>query len=219
MEYKEEMINGVHCVVTENGSFSVIKSAHEIPKDSAFPDGANCAETGSYEALSKSTGYIILESLLDSRTYLARKTGYVLVTDMPVGAKFKVYTSNGNLEAEETVSEDCVVLTKCNAKGEPIYDAHGHVNQWQITREMLEKKYDYDVASHGGVIRPRGGIQTFIQLDFDFAVMKPWGEKGALIPECVKKSGYLNITDPDDIYGIAEEEFIETYEIRETISS
>ena len=39
----------------------------------------------------------------------------------------------------------------------------------------------------------------------------PWGENGALVPQHLRAGSYLNITDVNDIYGIAEQEFYETY--------
>lgn len=86
-------------------------------------------------------------------------------------------------------------------------------------KKTLAKKYvaDTSVKAAGKDVfyRPAGGVQTFMQVKEDIAVMVPWGENGADIPLTIDAGGYLNVTNPDDIYGIAETEFNETYRIIE----
>ena len=50
-----------------------------------------------------------------------------------------------------------------------------------------------------------------MQIKEDITIYVPWGENGALIPQHLRAGSWLNIEDVNDIYGIAEEEFKETY--------
>lgn len=41
----------------------------------------------------------------------------------------------------------------------------------------------------------------------------PWGKDGELIPQNIKAGDVLNVTNGNDVYGIAKEEFEETYKL------
>ena len=144
----------------------------------------------------------------------AEKSGYVLVSHLPVGTKITVHTSNGNVSVEEVVQEGCLVLTRVNKDGSPVLDAFDRVNRWQIAEDVLRKKYDIGAEITDGMIaKPAGGTQKFLVADKDIALLVPWGENGALVYMTVDAGGYINITDLNDIYGIAKEEFESTYEV------
>ena len=69
------------------------------------------------------------------------------------------------------------------------------------------------------VFKPKEQEQEFMRLSEDVALSVPWGENGKDILMIVDKGGYLNITDRDDVYGIAENDFNETYRITFTVRS
>ena len=52
-----------------------------------------------------------------------------------------------------------------------------------------------------------------MQINEDISFMAPWGEE-----QVIKAGSFLNVTDYDDIYGIAREEFIKTYSFVDEIS-
>lgn len=144
----------------------------------------------------------------------AKKSGCVIIRKGKEGETIPVYTANGNLEATETCQPGKYIVTRADMNGEVIIDQHGHTNQWQISEETLRKKYAVpDDIANGTFAEPKGGPQIFIQTGKDIAVMVPWGENGSLIPQTVDNGGYLNITNMNDIYGIANTEFHETYSV------
>lgn len=169
--------------------------------------GANGKE---YEVV-PSQGYIDVLRCTDAEEVTAEKSARILVRDGVIGEQIPVWTKNGNREADEVVSEGRVVVTRCDNDGNPILDSHGHTNTWTMDVDTFRKKYDAENISENGVAKPRGGKQRFIQVDRDIAIMVPWGENGALIPQTIDAGGWLNVTDPNDVYGIAAEEFAETY--------
>lgn len=142
----------------------------------------------------------------------ASKSGYILANVIPEGQKmaFNTYTSDGNIEAKETANAGDVIATRSNDDGIPVIDDFGHMNQWVMSQETLGKKY---VKVEGYLYKPAGGTQKFVKVDEDVRIFVPWGEGGALVPLDIKKGGYLNVTNRNDIYGIAEAEFNETYQI------
>ena len=145
----------------------------------------------------------------------AEKSACIRIRKGEIGEKIQVYTSNGNLEASETYHDtNNWIVTRVDLDGKTVIDKYNHDNTWQISDETLKKKYDFDNMTSDNIVKPKGGIQTFIQVDKDIAIMVPWGENGSLIPQVIDKNGYLNITKPEDIYGIAAEEFAETYAVK-----
>ena len=146
----------------------------------------------------------------------AEKDACVLARPAVQGEIIPVFTKNGYLEAVERGVSGNIVVTRCDLSARPIVDSFGHVNTWQMSAETFEEMYDSaGMRPEDGLTRPKGGVQQFIQADDDVAIMVPWGEDGALIPETIDRDSWLNITDDEDIYGVATEEFRETYHIIE----
>ena len=143
----------------------------------------------------------------------ARKTGCVLARPSIPGEIVTTYTKNGNLETEVVGIEGKMILTRCDPSGKPVIDVFGHLNQWQPDRETFERKYEFEnMRVSDGFTRPRGEIQRFIRTDRDVVLILPWGENGAPVEQTIDAGGWLNISNPGNIYGIADEEFRETYE-------
>ena len=144
------------------------------------------------------------------------KSGGVIARKGTPGEPIVVYTNNGNIEATESCGENKWILTRADDKGKPVIDKYGHDNSWQISEETLKERYDVKHMTKDGFVRPISSPQTFIQVDKDIAVMKPWGPNGSMIPQTLDKGGYLNITNKDDIYAIAAAELKETYNVKKT---
>lgn len=99
-------------------------------------------------------------------------------------------------------------------------DTQNKFNVWIMPEVTLKEKYDLAIKGAGkehqpiedceviGLYIPKGGQQKFLEINEDIEFKAPWGEK-----QTIFSGGYLNITDPKDIYGINEEEFKETYKI------
>ena len=147
----------------------------------------------------------------ESNAFMAKKSGNVLFRAVKEGEKIPVFTKSGNLEAEEIGQAGKFLVTRCDDSGKPIVDEYGHTNSWQISAETFAKKYEIDNTT--GIAIPKGEPQKFITTDRDITLYKPWGKDGALVEQNIPAGGVLNITNKNDVYGIAKEEFAETYKV------
>lgn len=161
-------------------------------------------------------------------TVTAEKSGYISVRKGTPGEEIPTYTNDGKLESPEVYQEGKYIATRVDNEGKPVIDKYGHTNQWQIDEDVLRRKYDVgENIPENEMIKPCGGEQTFARIpepkEHDgcagIAMMKPWGENGKLIPQTVDYGGYLNVTNTKDIYGIAKNEFAETYRTIESKST
>lgn len=111
-----------------------------------------------------------------------------------VGEEIITVMKDGHKETKNTVkNEGDMVAT--NPSGE----------QYIIDAKTFAKKYEID-PSNPEQYRPVGGPQEFITLKENVMFTAPWGEK-----MMIKKGGALNVTNMDDIYGIQQAAFQETY--------
>jgi len=147
-----------------------------------------------------------LQSKPYGHTVKAEKKGIVIAREAKENEELDVYTKNGNFEGHETAQKGDMILTRANDDGTPYVDDYSHINSWKVSRETFEKKYDTANPIKEGVYKPASGVQLFIQINDDISFDAPWGER-----QNIRTHGYLNITDLNDLYGIAEEEFKETY--------
>lgn len=146
---------------------------------------------------------------------LAEKSGCVFARKADAkGEYITVYTSNGTEEVkQEFAPAGAWILTRATLDGKVVLNAAGKPNSWVPKAGVFEKKYDVANMRDDGFTKPKGGVQKFVRISEDIAIMVPWGENGALIPQNLEAGSVLNVTNLDDIYGIAEIEFSETYEI------
>ena len=120
---------------------------------------------------------------------------------------------------DEKTNKPGWVVTKANEDGTPVIDRHGHTNDWIIEDSKFVEKYEFEaedfVETKDGVIshsiyRPTGGTQIFVRLTEDVC-LEQWGDFYN-----IGAGGYINITNFDDIYGISQRDFDDTYRISET---
>lgn len=144
---------------------------------------------------------------------VAVKFARVLARRGVVGEEVISYSQNGIVEKVATVSEDPEtketgwVLTKLDENGEVLVDEYGHKNEWIVDAKTFAKKYDLDETKEGGVYKPKGGPQIFVPIVMD-VILEQWGSEMK-----IEAGGWLNITNPDDIYGISGRDFDDTYRI------
>ena len=143
----------------------------------------------------------------------AEKSGCILARIGVEGEKIETFVENGTLETVNTVKKDQngyldIVVTMATLDGDAVTDKNGHTNTYIIPRATFEKKYQNsdNISMDEKFFKPTGGVQEFVRIDEDIEIMASWGEVQNL-----KKGSFLNITNPNDIYGIAFEEFIKTY--------
>lgn len=101
------------------------------------------------------------------------------------------------------------IVIKADSNGEPIIDENGHDNRWIIDNDTFNKKYERDTDSF--VYKPKGGIQRFVQIN-DNIILNQCGSDMK-----IAKGGFINITNPNKLYGISKRNFEDTYKIIDTL--
>lgn len=99
------------------------------------------------------------------------------------------------------------VVTKLGDDGLPIIDSNGHTNTWIIGDKKFTDKYQVDPTMGDDIYMSSAGIQIFLPI-LDDVIIEQWGKK-----EQIAAGGYINVTDPDDMYGIQARDFDDTYVI------
>lgn len=102
--------------------------------------------------------------------------------------------ANGTAETTNTANIGDWIVT--NPGGE----------RYVINAAKFPKKYEATPELGDGWYKPTGGIQKFLELVEDTSLVAPWNEV-----QFIAAGGLLNVTDLNDIYGIAREEFFSTY--------
>lgn len=116
-----------------------------------------------------------------------------------VGEKVVTVMKNGLSETENFVSVD----EKTHKPDWIITNPSGE--RYIINDTTFNKKYE-PLDLENNVYKPKGGVCLFVQVNENISFVAPWGETMV-----IGKGGYLNITNPNDIYGVQEKEFNETY--------
>ena len=127
--------------------------------------------------------------------------------------------SNGNeikekeaqVQLDAQTNEPGWVVAKVDENGNIVIDNNGHVNQWIIEDSTFKKKYEVD-PENPNLCRPKGGKQIFVQIT-DNIILNQWGSDMK-----IAAGGYINITNPDDMYGISQRDFEDTYKFTDEIS-
>jgi len=97
------------------------------------------------------------------------------------------------------------IVTKTDENGMPLVDKHGPFHKWINSDSEYHKRYVPAFELGEGVHKPVGGPQIFVQLHEDLIVFQ-WGSDMK-----VSAGGYVNITNPNDIYVISTRDFDDTY--------
>lgn len=161
--------------------------------------------------------YIMQE--LEERTFhpvRAMKTGNVKARIGIVGEKITTWSAdeNGN-ELVEKVNEVTLddltgkpawVVTKVDSNGNPILDKNNHPNEWIVNDSVFSKKYEKDKKKEG-LYRPRRTFQVFDRVDKNITLV----HRGKRMK--ISRGGYINLSNPDNIYGVSARDFHDTYEI------
>ncbi len=111
------------------------------------------------------------------------------------GEKIVTVLKDGTQETENIANDGDWVVT--NPSGE----------QYIVPGEKFAQKYEPAEELGEGWYKPTGLPQTFIQIHRELKIKASWGE------QYLGSGSFLNITKPEDVYGVAEEEFKETYEL------
>lgn len=122
------------------------------------------------------------------------KTARIQAVQAKGGEEIQTVMKNGHVETNNTANAGDWIVT--NPDGE----------QYIVQQAVFEKKYVAAPELGAGWFKPKGVPQKFVQINEDMTVRASWGEEQHL-----RKGAYLNISNPDDIYGVAEKEFHNTY--------
>ena len=140
----------------------------------------------------------------------AQKDAMIVARQGTVGEIVETYSVGGVLETVNTVESDPVtnqpdwIVTKVK-NGEVVVDEFGHKNEWIVTDSDFHNKYEID-PNNPMFWNSKEAPQTFIQIPDDIAFVDPSGE-----PMNIVAGGYLNVTDCNEIYGVQERDFNDTY--------
>ena len=127
------------------------------------------------------------------------KFATIIAVQGKVGEKVVTMMNNGLTETENIVSVD-------ERTNKPDWIITNHSGERYIVNDtFFNKKYE-PLDLENNVYKPKGGVCLFVQIKEDISFVAPWGEIMN-----IAKGGYLNITNLNDIYGVQEKEFNETY--------
>ena len=112
------------------------------------------------------------------------------------------------VQNDENTNQPGWIVTKVDEDGNIMLDNNKHVNQWIIEDSVFRKKYEID-PENPTLFKPKGGPQIFVQIN-DNIILNQWGEDMK-----IAAGGYINITNINDMYGISERDFNDTYQFTE----
>lgn len=168
-----------------------------------------------YKKLDDLKGYV--RTLLDSHAPVITAEKAARITAVPGVPGTRVISWSVDVDGASLVEKNAVVCadafgvpdwvaTKADPLGNPVIDRNGHANQWIICDAVFRKKYQA-VPGQPGLYQPAGGPQRFVRLPEAVRIIQ-WGEEWN-----VDAGGYINITDPEDLYVISGRDFADTYRV------
>lgn len=132
----------------------------------------------------------------DKESLLARKIAQVEAIQVSENTIVETIMQDGHKETINVATPGDYVVT--NPSGEKYVIKE---------RDFLER---YSLIKDN-VYRAKGDVVSVCKVPDNISFIAPWGEKMN-----IKKGGYLVISNPEDIYGIQEAEFNETYQVLPT---
>ena len=130
------------------------------------------------------------------------------------GAVVKSYIETACIRAEQVTKDTTITTILANGKKETsniaisgdwiITNPGGE--QYVVPNHKFIKKYKSAPELGEGWFKPLGQVQKFIEITEDLTFICSWGEE-----QFINKGGFINITNLNDIYGIARQEFFDTY--------
>ncbi len=130
------------------------------------------------------------------------------------GAVVKTYAKFARVQARE--AQEGEVIETILADGHKETSNKANAGDWIVTNPGGEsyivpgnkfgKKYEPAPELGEGWYKPTGGVAKFLQVTEDISFICSWGEA-----QNMRAGSFINVTSLDDIYGIAEQEFHDTY--------
>ena len=137
---------------------------------------------------------------------MARKgtVGEVVTTWSQDAAGNPVKEKVSTVELDKQTNEPGWVVTKLDESNNVLVDQNNNINSWIIDDSTFKKKYELENLN---IYKPTGGLQVFVEIN-DNIILEQWG---SLMK--IAKGGYINITNPLDMYGISKQDFLDTYKV------
>lgn len=166
----------------------------------------------SYRIIEDSAEYVRACLANGGRVIKAYKFTPVLARVAAEEEELIVYIENGNEEAREWIYPGDVVAKRANWDGTVFVDSRGHMNIWKMNPDYFYFRYDIEhLVETETLCYPKKDLLVFLQVKENIAIYFKHGKDRAMVSQSVEAGGYLNITDIDNVYGISEIEFNETY--------
>lgn len=117
----------------------------------------------------------------------------------------------GQIQIDPQTNKPGWIVTKVDEEGNIIIDNNGHPNQWIIEDKTFNDKYEID-SENPELYKPKGLPQIFVQIT-DNIILNQWGSDMK-----IADGGYINITNVNDMYGISQRDFEDTYRFTDELS-
>ena len=114
------------------------------------------------------------------------------------------------VQVDKQTNQPGWIATKVDERGNIIIDNNNHPNQWIIDDTIFKEKYEVD-PENPSLCRPKGGTQIFVQIP-DNIILNQWGSDMQ-----IAAGGYINITKANDMYGISQRDFEDTYKFTDNL--
>ena len=141
----------------------------------------------------------------------AEKKGAIIATKVERPTVLEEYNAEGKLEAVVTAKVGDYIVFKANNEGGRVLGIGGKPISWIMDAETYKLKYEPQSDSTVECFsKPVGGEQTFARVDRPIALIVSWANDGI---QTLEAGSYINITNPDDVYGVNSKDFKDTYDI------
>lgn len=136
--------------------------------------------------------------------------GEVVISWSVDGDGAPLLEKKAQVTADAQTGETDWVVTKVGEDGLAMIDQNGNKNEWIVDDKTFRRKYNEDTA-RPGIYKPVGGPQKFIKLS-EAVTVHQWGNEMN-----VDAGGYVNVTNPNDIYVISGRDFEDTYRVMDEL--
>ena len=162
----------------------------------------------------------VQEKLKDTTIIEAKKVGNTFAVQGVVGQEVITYEidsegkeyveKTGVVELDPETNEPGWILCKTGKDNKPVFNQYGHTNQYIVADSKFKSMYEPSVD--GPDLYSKSQIEKFIQTEEDIVFETKYG---AMV---ITAGGYIDITDLEEISGISEQSFNDTYMVVEQVT-
>ncbi len=146
--------------------------------------------------------------------FSAEKVGKILARQGMVGEEVVTWIvgENGeelqeciaNVDIDENTNLPGWIVTKADMDGNAVIDKNGHNNSWIVPDSIFKSKYIPD-SNMDMVYIPKANVQVFVKVHDNIIIDKNG------VDMKIEVGGFINITNDDNMYGISDKDFNDTY--------